>query len=202
MKRYYQIILMFFVITPLMAGCLTVRFVEPYDAVLDEGLTSLQGNTAAFVARMGAVQSKPEGQFNSVEVQEFYARNEAIIAGFVERAKILDTDKSCLPANFVGDGIKKLADNTAELLTDLNMPYGDVEGVAKTIQSFGDGSDEISVGNCTVVILKVVQANYSIMKTLHKKKGKLSPVFGQIVGGIVGDSIRIAIKNELTKKNR
>lgn len=182
-------------------GC-TVRFVEDYDPVLDQGLSTYQADIAAFMAKMAANANKPEGKFSDAEVQAFYARTSAQLQSFVDRAEALDEEGRCLPANFVGKGIKKVVGASAGFLRDFDLPFTEVEDIAEEIDGFGKGGDEVSTGNCTVVVLKVVKANHELVRLIHKTNDSLPPVVKDIAGPILDQSVRIAIKNEVLKKTR
>lgn len=185
----------------LLIGC-TVRIVEDYDPILDQGLTAYQSDIAAFLARMSANADRPEGKFGHPDVKEFYARTKARLQSFVDRAEALDTEGRCLPANFVGRGIKKAVADSAGLLRSSSLPFHEVEDVASVIKSFGGGSDEVSTGNCTVVMVKVVQANQEVLRLIHKENNALPEIVVSIAGPTIDQSARIAIKNEVLKKNR
>ena len=182
-------------------GC-TVKFVEEYDPVLDQGLTTYQADIAAFMAEMSAKAGQPEGKFGDAKVQAFYARTGAQLQSFVDRAEALDDKGKCLPANYTGSGIKKVVRQSAKFLRTSGLPEDEVEEVADVIDDFGSGSDEVSTGNCTVVVLKVVKANHELVRKIHENNGSLPSVVTGIAGPILDQSVRIAIKNEVLKKNR
>ena len=68
--------------------------------------------------------------------------------------------------------------------------------------SAGDGSEAVSVGNCTVVIVKTVQANHKLLRLIHEENGALPAIVADIAGETIDDGVRIAIKNEVLKKQR
>lgn len=185
-----------------LSGCFTVRFVEDYDPVLDQGLSAYQADMAAFLARMSATAAKPEGKFGHPDVQAFYARTGAQLQSFVDRAEALDEEGKCLPANFTGRGIEKVVKESAGFLRSSGLPFGDVESVATAITELGSGSSDIAKGNCTVVVLKVVRANHELTRKIHETNGALPKIVVGIAGPILDQSVRIAIKNEVLKKNR
>lgn len=182
-----------------LAGC-TVKFVEDYDPVLDQGLTAYQSDIAAFLSKMSANASKPAGKFEAPDVQEFYARTGARLQSFVDRAEALDEEGTCLPANYVGDGIKAVVDSSADAIRNSGLAFGEVENIAGTIKSFGDGSEAVSEGNCTVVLVKVVQANQELLRLIHEENDALPQIVSDIAGETIQQSVRLAIKNEVLKK--
>lgn len=185
----------------LVAGC-AVSIVEDYDPVLDEGLSNYQADVAAFMAKMASMSGKPEGQFTDAGVQEYYARTGARLQSFVDRAEALDKDGKCLTTDFIGKGIKKVVTGSADLLETVDLPFGQVKDVAGIINSFGDGSADVTTGNCTVVVVKVVQANQELLRKIHEENGSLPPIVTSIAGETIQQSVRIAIKNEVLKKTR
>jgi len=186
----------------LLSGCLTVRFVEEYDRVLDENLTALQGDLADFVARLGVNASKPEGQYGHADVQAFYARTDIAINGFVERAEMLDEDGSCKPTEYANKGIEKTVESAYEAVAALEIPYADAKELLEPLEDDAGNSVDLEAGNCTVVILKSLLSNFRILRYMHEDSGSLPPALSSITGAIIGDTIRIAIKNELIKKTR
>lgn len=186
----------------LLSGCLTVQFVEDYDPVLDEGLSVYQGEIASFIAEMGAKADLPEGAYEHADVQAFYARTGARLQGFVDRAEAVDEDGTCKPAEVGTAGLEDAVSQTADLIRSSGLPFGDVEEAATTVAQFANGTEEISGGNCTVVILKVLRANHNILRTLHETNGTLPKIVGAIAGPTLDQSVRIALKNEVAKKNR
>lgn len=186
----------------LVVGC-TVAIVEDYDPVLDQGLTSYQADIAAFLAKASANAGAPEGEYANADVQEFYARSGARLQSFVDRAEALDEDGRCLPVNFVGKGIQKVVEGSAEFLDGYKaLPFGEITELSAILESFGDGGDGVSAGNCTVVIVKVVKVNQELLRLIHKDENKLAPIVAQIAGATIAQGVRIAIKNEVLKKRR
>lgn len=186
----------------LLGGCLTVQFVEDYDPVLDEGLSVYQGEVASFIAEMGAKADVPEGAYGHADVQAFYARTGARLQGFVDRAEAVDEDGTCKPAEVGAVGLEEAVSQTADLIRSSGLPFGDVEEAATTVAQFATGAREVTGGNCTVVILKVVRANHDILRRLHELNGTLPKIVGDIAGPTLDQSVRIALKNEVAKKNR
>lgn len=182
-------------------GC-TVTIVEEYDPVLDQGLTTYQADVAAFMARMSAKAGKPEGRFRDADVQAFYARTSAQLQSFVDRAEALDEDGKCLPANYVGLGVKKVVGESADFLRAYGPELDEVEDIADVIEDFGEEGEELSSGNCTVIVLKVVKANHELVRRIHEENDSLPSVVTNIAGPILDQSVRIAIKNEVLKKTR
>ncbi len=184
-----------------LSGC-AVKFVEDYDLVLDQGLSEYQGEMAAFMARMAALSNAPEGEYDSAEVQAFYARTSAELQTFVERAEAIDSSGRCLTADYLGRGIKTVVERSAGFIDAQELPLGKYTNVTEIVRSYGEGADEVAMGNCTVVILKVVQDNHGVVQELHKTNGSLPRVIVDIAGPLLDQSVRIAIRNEVAKKNR
>ncbi len=185
-----------------LVACAPVQFVEDYDPVLDQGLSRYQEDVAGFMAEMAARAGTPAGAYEDTDVQVFYARTDTQLQSFVDRAQALDDDGTCLPANFVGQGIKQVVDESTAFIQASEFGTGQADQVTEVFDSFGDGSDTVGAGNCTVVILKVVQANHEILQLVHEDNDSLPPIVVDILGPTLDQSVRIAIKNEVLKKNR
>ncbi len=185
-----------------LSGCANVQFVEDYDAVLDQGLTNYQGDMAAFMARMAALSKEEEGKFGHPDVQAFYARQVAQLDTFVDRAEAIDSSGKCLPANYLGKGIQTVVTKAAGVIEDLELAVDKFGNLATISESYGDGSDFVAIGNCTVVILKALKDNHAIVMELHETNETLPKVVVDIAGPLLDQSARIAIRNEILKKNR
>ena len=114
----------------------------------------------------------------------------------------LGEDGKCLPANYVGLGVKKVVGESADFLRAYGPELDEVEDIADVIEDFGEEGEELSSGNCTVVVLKVVKANHELVRKIHEENDSLPSVVTNIAGPILDQSVRIAIKNEVLKKNR
>ncbi len=185
-----------------LSSCAAVQFVEDYDVVLDQGLSDYQGEMAAFMARMAALSGAEEGKYESADVQAFYARTSAELQTFVERAEAIDSSGKCVTADYLGRGIKGVVERSASFIDAQELPLGKYTNVTEIVRSYGEGADEVGMGNCTVVILKVVQDNHGVVQELHKTNGSLPGIIVDIAGPLLDQSVRIAIKNEVLKKNR
>lgn len=185
-----------------LAGCANVKFVEDYDAVLDQGLTDYQGDMAAFMARMAALSKEEEGKFDHPDVQAFYARQTAQLGTFVDRAEAIDSSGKCLPANYLGKGIKAVVTKAAGLVEDWDLPVGKYSNLTSIVESYGEGAEDVSIGNCTVVILKALKDNHAIVMELHETNETMPKIIVDIAGPLLDQSARIAIRNEILKKNR
>lgn len=183
------------------AGC-TVRFVEEYDPVLDRGLSNYQAEMAAFIARMAALSGQPEGRFDDTDVRVFYAETGARLQSFVDRAEALDDEGRCLPANMVGLGIREVVEGSAGLLREAELPFAEAAEIDEILDDLGGDAEGVAAGNCTVVAVKVVQANHLLLMEIHEENTWLPPVVADIAGPLIDQSARIAIKNEVLKKNR
>ena len=65
-----------------LTACASVRLVPAYDEQIDVGLTSLYGDTTAFVDKMTALAGTPEGDFahNREFYDDAFSRVEALSA--------------------------------------------------------------------------------------------------------------------------
>ena len=185
-----------------LSGCANVKFVEDYDAVLDQGLTDYQGDMAAFMARMAALSKEEAGKYGHPDVQAFYARTSAQLETFVDRAEAIDSTGKCLPSNYIGRGIKTVVTQAVDVIEGQDLPLGKYSDLTSIVESYGEGAEEVSIGNCTVVSLKALRDNHAIVVELHETNETLPKIIVDIAGPLLDQSARIAIRNEILKKNR
>jgi hypothetical protein len=74
----------------LVLGCQQVRFVSPYDEIVDRGTSALHTKIASFVGRMVALSGKPEGT---------YSVNEAVYPEFTAEISTLRLHAAATPKN-------------------------------------------------------------------------------------------------------
>jgi hypothetical protein len=74
----------------LVLGCQQVRFVSPYDEIVDRGTSALHTKIASFVGRMVALSGRPEGT---------YSVNEAIYPEFTAEISTLRLHAAATPKN-------------------------------------------------------------------------------------------------------
>ena len=174
--------------------------VEEYDPVLDQGLSTYQADIAAFMAKMSANAGKPEGRFGNADVKAFYARTSAQLQTFVDRAEALDDDGKCLPANYVGLGIKKVVDESAEFLRDTELPSDKVddiaEDIADVIDSFGEDGEEVRASPGLVV---TVTSGALRLRTDDSSAEVATGQVGFVGGGEVGVAGLWELRGQLIK---
>jgi len=71
-------------------GCQQVRFVSPYDEIVDRGTSALHTKIASFVGKMVALSGKPEGT---------YSANEPIYPEFTAEISTLRLHAAATPKN-------------------------------------------------------------------------------------------------------
>ncbi len=205
-KRIAMSLLGAIVLSGFLTGCLTVQLTEPYDETIETELVQYQKDTAAFVARMaGESEAGTEkAKFTAPDVRAFYATQRVVLARLADRAQMLDPKGSCLPSNVFARSMRAMLNTATTQIATLNGDGGSVvlTRLESELSALGDGSGPIADGNCTFVMLKVVQANHELLAWQHEKKGVLTPANGARWFALVDDAARIAIKNELIKKNR
>jgi len=205
-KRIAMSLLGAIVLSGFLTGCLTVQLTEPYDETIETELVQYQKDTAAFVARMaGESEAGTEkAKFTAPDVRAFYATQRVVLARLADRAQMLDPEGSCLPSNVFARSMRAMLNTATTQIATLDGDGGSVvlTRLESELSALGDGSGPIADGNSTFVMLKVVQANHELLAWQHEKKGVLTPANGARWFALVDDAARIAIKNELIKKNR
>ncbi|RYD53686.1 MAG: hypothetical protein EOP60_09965 [Sphingomonadales bacterium] len=163
----------------LLLGACTVTMVPAYDEQIDSGLTSLYGDTSAFVDRMVAAAGMPAGSYAANT--GFYDDADGRVAALVVRAEAHRVLKNC-PTSKVVNAALSLAAIPADLRGQIgNLPQDD----------------------CQVVLMRLVQSGFKRMRTVHQIQGDAGfppAAQGQFIEGGVGAQLRAAITVEIAKR--
>jgi hypothetical protein len=172
----------------LLAACNSM-LVSPYDPAIEAGLDDYSKSMSAFLKSQEQNTASATSLYSSTQSKEFYRDSEATLSNVILHAEAVSNRPDCVP---------QLADNFG--LTQL------ISGIdsAREFQGLPDDDPTLSVnlqsGSCTVVALKAVRANNSILEAMHRKNGRLSPGAAMLVRGLLEDSIRIALRIEKAKR--
>lgn len=183
----------------LLAGCLTVEFVEDYDPEVYDGLAAYYEDVDAFMTRMGQMSSQDGGKYDNPEVQKYYAESRARLNTLLLRVEANDDDDECLPANFLAQGIGALVDKSLDLFED----YRDIELLAPHVTSLEGLRAETELaekGSCTAIVVSVVRDNHVLLEAIHQDEGTLSPLIVSFARPLIAQGVRIALTNEAAKK--
>lgn len=183
----------------LLAGCLTVRFVEDYDPGVYDGLVAYYEGVDAFMNRMAQPASQDQGEYDSPEVQKYYAESLAQLNTLLLRVEVNDGDERCLPANFAAQGIGALVESSLSIFEE----FDEIEAVRSHIDGLKDlrVEDELAdKGSCTTIVVSVVRDNHLLLESIHSDEGSLSPLIVSFARPLIAQGVRIALTNEAAKK--
>lgn len=165
----------------LVASC-SVKLVEDYDPVIDEGITAYTDAIGAHLRKVEALS------LSYADSGDFYFEQAAKLDTLLIRARAGDDSGICDLTGGIDRQLQNVLDTAKSLDPGLDMSAYAIDRSQGT-------------GNCTVIALRVIQANHGIIDALHRK-GKLNPVVTPIVRDSILQSARIATQNELAKKAR
>jgi hypothetical protein len=161
-----------------LAAC-SVQFVSNYDAQIDTGLSQINTDVTAFVAKMNAQAGTPSGTY--AENRDFYFTEEARMDTLILRAQAAKALNTC-PAKAVAQAVAKAAANTPGAPVD-----------AGTIQD----------DDCSVILLQQLKAALVDLQNFHQANGAggiPAAADPRIFQGGFGSLMRAAITVEMAKK--
>lgn len=183
----------------LLAGCLTVKFVEDYDPGVYDGLVAYYEGVDAFMNRMAQPASQDLAEYDNPEVQKYYAESLAQLNTLLLRVEVNDDDDRCLPANYAALGIGALVESSLEIFE----AFEEIEAVGAHIEGLRDlqAEDELAgKGSCTTIVVSVVRDNHLLLQSIHAFEGTLSPLIVSFARPLIAQGVRIALTNEAAKK--
>lgn len=172
-------LLMAFALVGMTAGCASVTLVPAYDEQIDSGLTTLYGDTIAFVDRTTALAGTPEGAYAANS--GFYDTADARIAALIVRAEAHRVLKDCPSTKLLDRAFAATA-----------IP-ADVRGTIGTLPA----------DDCQVVLLRLIKGGFDDMRTFHRAQGPrgIPPsARGPLIDGGVGALLRAGITVEIAKR--
>ncbi|MBX9796821.1 hypothetical protein [Sphingomonas sp.] len=165
----------------LLASCASIRLVPAYDEQIDAGLTTLYGDTSAFVERMIESAGTPVGSYDAN--RSFYDSADARVAALVVRAEAHRVLKDC-PSPAI---ITRALDN-AQIPAEVRGAIG-----------------SLPRDDCQVVLMRLIGTGFQTMRKIHELRGArgLPPeARDQFLTGGVGAQLRAAITVEIAKRAR
>lgn len=165
-------------IAALASGCVSVSLVSDYDPQIDAGLTTLYGETSAFVDEMVAEAGTPAGAYAAN--QGFYRVSAGKIAALTARAEANKALDHC---------------PSTKLLSRAARSHVSSE-VRQTL-------DRLSGDDCQVVLFTLLKDNFEQMRRFHEAQGAAgipASARGPLLDGGVGAIIRAGLVVEAAKK--
>lgn len=178
-----------------LAACSGLQLLPAYNPDIEKGLNSYHVKVLEFLSTMQANGTSVSGKYKGMPVKEFYAASSATLENLVTQAEAAEPSAVCGSSRLASLGIRALSSQTADLASSLDA------GIGTNLAAGNDTSEiDLSSGSCTVVTLKVLLANHQSMQKFHAVEGKLLPVSAGIIRDLIGDSVRIALTAENSKK--
>ena len=162
-----------------LTACASVRLVPAYDEQIDVGLTSLYGDTTAFVDKMTALAGTPEGDF--AHNREFYDDAFSRVEALSARAEAHRVLNDCPSSKVV-----------EKALSSSRIP-AEVRGTIGTLPK----------DDCQVVLMRLIRTGFDQMKEFHEAQGDrgIPPsARGPLLEGGVGALLRAGITVEIAKR--
>ena len=170
---------LFLSLSLLLSACTSVRLVPAYDEQIDTGLTSLYGDTTAFVDKMIALSGKPEGEY--APNAEFYDAASSRVEALAARAEAHRVLNDCPTTKVV-----------TKALSSVRIP-AEVRGTIGTLPK----------DDCQVVLIRLIKGGFDEMREFHKAQGArgIPPsARGPLLDGGVGSLLRAGITVEIAKR--
>ena len=161
-----------------LAAC-APQLVSDYDDQIDTGLSQLNTDVAAFVARMNALAGTQAGTYAAN--QDFYINEEAKIDTLIVRAQAHRALNSCPSVGMTASVLAKTAGGSDAQKYIAAIPQDD----------------------CSVVLLQELRAAFVDLQTFHQANGIggiPAQADARILNGGIGTLIRAGITVEIAKK--
>ena len=156
-----------------LAACANVQLV---DVAIEDGVNKYHKDVTSFL--------KLNVNYDSQQAKNFYATAAADLANVVVRAQVVAVRTSCDDGKFA----ESIATAARSGIVAANLPDP------------GGADVSLSDGSCTVVALKVLQANHVRLEAMHKRNGTLGPFRAALWAELMNSSVRIALTTEAANK--
>ena len=160
----------------LLGACANVQFVDRYDVAIEDGVNKYHKDVTKFL--------KDNVAYTSPQAKAFYSGAAADLANVIVRAQVVAVRTTCDDGKFA-EAIETAARNGA---------------VAAGLPDPGSADVSLKDGSCTVVALKVLQANHVRLEAMHKRNGTLGPFRAALWSEMMNSSVRIALTTEAANK--
>jgi len=183
---------------PLLAACVTLYGLT-YDPGIVRELNEYHQNVVAFVSEMEARAGEPAGAYTSPRATEFYGRYRGVLTNLVVRAQASPETQRCPSAGLASLIVVNIGEAVAEAPRAREAAREVILGFDSQVRE-AQASGVFESGSCTVVVLNAVLANQLALESIHQRERKLIPPVSTLALALVGDSVRIALRNEEAKK--
>jgi hypothetical protein len=159
-----------------LGACANVQLVDRYDVAIEDGVNKYHKDVTKFL--------KDNVAYTSPQAKQFYSTAAADLANVIVRAQVVAVKTSCDDGKFA-EAIAAAARNGA---------------AAAGLPDPGTADVSLQDGSCTVVTLKVLQANHARLEAVHKRNGTLGPFRAALWTELMNSSVRIALTTEAANK--
>jgi hypothetical protein len=160
----------------MLGACANVQFVDRYDVAIEDGVNKYHKDVIKFL--------KDNAAYTSPQAKQFYSTAAADLANVIVRAQVVAVRSSCDDGKFA-ESIAAAARNGA---------------VAAGLPDPGTADVSLQDGSCTVVALKVLQANHVRLEAMHKRTNVLGPFRSGLWAELMDSGVRIALTTEAANK--
>ncbi len=188
----------------LAVGCTSLKLVEDYDPQIEQSLNDYHKSLISFVTRMERAAGTEAGSYAGGDATEFYSTSAGELANLVVKATARNPQGRCAVSSPIAKGISGvLLQSSTFFGSNGNQPSATQElgdEVNQALEEFNNGTSDLAVGSCTVVILKALKLNHQIFESIHKRKTWLKPPVSTIATELISDTVQMAIIAEQSKK--
>ena len=160
----------------MLGACANVQFVDRYDVAIEDGVNKYHKDVIKFL--------KDNVAYSSPQAKQFYSTAAADLANVIVRAQVVAVRSSC------DDG--KFAETIAAAVRN--------GATAAGLPDPGAADVSLQDGSCTVVALKVLQANHVRLEAMHKRTNTLGAFRTALWAELMDSSVRIALTTEAANK--
>lgn len=175
-------------------------FVRPtYDAGVIQALNDYHQNAVAFVGEMERKAGTPAGTVTSPQAAAFYDKYKGVLSNLVVRAQAAPEPQTCPTAKVVATVSLAMQDAVTRAPWASPAARETILGFDEQLkQAQADGTFDRD--SCSAIVLKLVLANQLTLEALHRHEGRLAPPVSTQAIALIGDGVRIALRNEEAKK--
>ena len=184
----------------LLAACITLPYVEPYDADIEKALNDYDKAVTKFIKDVQSANGA-DRRFDSPRAKAFYSDSNAVLSNAIVRAEALARRQTCPLSKPLATVLQSIGNNMASSASIAASNGAEVGQVVADLQHVAEVS-ELKTGSCTVVILRAVRSNNTILEDIHREQNDLPDIVAKIALENIEDTVRVALTNELAKKRR
>lgn len=161
------------------SGC-QLGLVDRTDGMREQQINAYHSSVVEFVATAENTYGTESARYGSETSLKFYAKQRARLSNLVVNAEAADDGREC-PVAFV-----------RSILAIGQIPDGGLQSDTSIVTD--------NKGSCTVIVLRHLELAHETLEAVHAHDKYLSAPASELALAGVEDAVRIALKNEATKK--